>query len=237
MRLWGAWTLELTILKTSPYLPFSLLLGFLFAAVPWSFSSAQSSAHGWVTKAADWQKLKAGKTIFLNTPEEALKSKPTETAAILVDSPPHEVWAVIADKEGAPKFIKGLKSAKVLKRGPGYELVEQKMTVGLIKVTYVLKDVSEPPDTVKFSRHSGDMKEIDGFWKFYPVDGGTQTLVVYRLGLKPGMGIPDLFVHSSLKTSLPEALRDVKGEVARRRAHDPESSKKPSVLKPLKSHK
>lgn len=174
--------------------------------------SISNTPGDYVTKESDWKKLRAGEVIILTSSKK--REEHGATSAILVDAPPKAVWAVIADKEGAPDYIDSLESAKVTKETKDHILIEQVMKLGpLPRVTYVVKHIPKPPHTVLFERDSGDLKEIDGFWKFLPVDQGKKCLLIYHLELKPGFLVPGFVIKRSLKKSLPDALRAVRDQV------------------------
>ena len=203
------------LLSSSAFLTFSLL----FASL--SIVSAQSQATDWVPEASQWKKLNDEKVIILKN-EMGKGGKDDDhaaTVAVVVDFPMQAVWDVIADKKGAEDYVKNLQKVTVIEENDEYALIEQTIKIGALKkVTYVIKNVDEAPHSMTFSRHSGDLKAIDGYWKLFPIDGGNKTLVVYKLGLKPGFAVPNFMVKNSLKNSLPEALREVRQEVTRRQA-------------------
>ncbi|NNE92693.1 MAG: hypothetical protein HKN23_13685 [Verrucomicrobiales bacterium] len=194
---------------------FCLLSTFLFFSTQ---GNANDKVADWISTEAQWKHLTDGKVILLEKTEgkNGEKSSHGATAAIMVPAPVKEVWGVIDDKESAPDYIDSLVSAKVIEQTSKHSLIEQKVKVGFNKVKYVVKHVPEAPHSVNFSLHSGDVKDIRGFWKFIPVNDGKNTLLIYSLSLKPGFPVPGFVIRDSLEESLPEALVAVKGEVARR---------------------
>jgi len=193
-----------------------ILLIFLALAATLS-ASAQSPARQLIPDDAMWKRLESGQTVMLKTTETSADSSiPNGTAAILIKAAPTKVWAVIDDKEAAADYIDGMLKSEVIGQEGGHDLIEQTMKIGFKKVTYVVRHISNAPGGMSFRRESGDLKSMDGYWKFIPVDGGERCLVIYRLSLDPGMGIPKGIVKASLKTTLPNVLRSLKAEVARR---------------------
>ena len=100
--------------------------------------------------------------------------------------------------------------------GMPYQLVEQDMKLGLLPgvFNYVVRHNMQPYDRIDFKRQSGDLKDIEGYWKFVPLDGEKKTLLVYQLHIVPGMFIPGIVVRSGLKKSLPSALIGIRDRVA-----------------------
>ncbi|MDF2375962.1 MAG: SRPBCC family protein [Verrucomicrobiales bacterium] len=203
-------------MSRSPFPVFSLItLVFLSAAM----SDETSKPDHWIKTPAQWALLEAGDVIILeSTGESETKgSNHAATAAILIDSPVIPVWDVVNDQEKAPNYMKTLRSSKLLEEHEGYSLIQQQVKIGFHKVNYVVKHVPTPPSVIHFSRERGDMKEMNGFWRFIEVGGGeeSKTLLIYRLSLKPDFPVPAFLIRKSLSDNLPDTLTSVRDEVLR----------------------
>jgi ribosome-associated toxin RatA of RatAB toxin-antitoxin module len=151
--------------------------------------------------------LRAGKTVTWCQP----LADPRKTAvhcAILLPMRPADVWALIDDKESACDYLDDVQSCKVLRKEGNQELIEQTTKpAGSPKAfTYRLRHESSPPERMDFRRESGDLRHIEGSWIFDPVDGGTQTLLIYGLHIDPGPLLPQKIVNRSQQKRLPEVL-------------------------------
>lgn len=161
-----------------------------------------------------WSNLQDGKVEILQSKKSGEKDDRHVVAAILIDYPVRAVWDVIEDKESASEYIKDLKSAKIIEDNGSYQLVEQKLKIGPLPMfTYVIRHEPTPRSRVNFERVSGDLKNVEGYWEFHPIDGGRKTLLIYSLEIAPGIPVPPFIIKNSMKKSLPDALRAVKARV------------------------
>ncbi|MEM8953667.1 MAG: SRPBCC family protein [Verrucomicrobiota bacterium] len=157
---------------------------------------------------ANWAALQTGEVVIIEQDDGKENGPQHVVAGILIDAPVKVVWDAIADKEGAPEYVENLKSAKILKNHPDYQLIEQKMKLSFLlpAFTYVVRHTPTPHSRVDFVRESGDLKHIEGYWRFIPVAEGKKTVLIYSLFVDPGMLIPQAIIRGSMKKSLPEVL-------------------------------
>lgn len=160
------------------------------------------------------KKLSRGEVVILNQPTQAAKGDQMQVvAAIKVDHPVKAVANVLNDTESAPDYINDLQAAKVLERKDGYQLVEQKLKIAILPLlTYVIKHENVSPNRIEFARVSGDLDDVRGFWEFQPANEGKATLLVYSLEISPGIPVPGFLMKSSMKKTLPNALRGVRNQ-------------------------
>ncbi len=128
----------------------------------------------------------------------------------------HEVLPVDRDKffstvvryEDYPKFVSGVSSVEVQRKGPGKARVTYK--VSLIKeVTYTL-DLEEDEKSGKVSWtlvESDFFKKNDGFWEIQSV-GKNKTDVRYGLEVEFKIPVPGLILNRLVKGNLPSMLKD-----------------------------
>jgi ribosome-associated toxin RatA of RatAB toxin-antitoxin module len=182
---------------------------FLVIALSGQARADDSAAIAAIGGAANWAAVQAGEVVVMK-PDSAKEEGPRHVVAgILIDAPVKTVWDAIADKEGAPQYVDNLKSAKIIEKNSKYMLIEQKMKLSILlpAFTYVVRHTPIPYSRVDFVRESGDMKHIEGYWKFVPVADGERTLLIYSLYVDPGPLIPQAIIRGSMKKSLPDVLR------------------------------
>ncbi len=174
-----------------------------------------------VCNAKQWEELQGGEPVLLADASAAAEGKKKRIlAGIIIKAGTKAVWDVVCDKEAAVEYVKNLKRAVILEEGVDaglpYQRVEQDMKLGLLPGTfnYVVRHKLQPYDRIDFKRESGDLKDIEGYWRFVPLEGGRKTLLVYQLHIVPGMFIPGIVVRGGLKKSLPEALTGIRDRVA-----------------------
>jgi ribosome-associated toxin RatA of RatAB toxin-antitoxin module len=184
----------------------SMFLAIALGGQAWADEGAAIEAIG---GQANWAVVQAGEVVVLK-PDTSQDDGPRHVVAgILIDAPVKTVWDSIADKEGAPQYVENLKSARILEKNSEYMLIEQKMKLSILlpSFTYVVRHTPIPYSRVDFVRESGDMKHIEGYWKFVPVADGEKTLLIYSLYVDPGPLIPQAIIRGSMKKSLPDVLR------------------------------
>ncbi len=201
-------------------MPHLLFVGLFFLALTTLLSAEeQPSVEDWISTAQQWSQLGAGSVILLESSggSDSKEANHAGMAAILIDAPVENVWNVVNDQDKAPGYIKTLLSSELVEKCDTYSLIEQEVKVGFHKVKYVVKHVPEQPIAIHFKRDSGDLKEMGGYWRFFPIGEGeeTKTLLIYRLSLKPDFPIPPFLIKKSLSDNLPDTLYSVKGEVLR----------------------
>ena len=201
-------------------MPANRLCAFLFC-LPLTLAAADSeSASHWIKTEKQWSELQTGKVILLDSTlsaEEDVKSH-SATAAIIVDAVPDVVRNVVEDGNKAAGFQESLVSSEILERSGDTTLVKQVAKVGFHKVSYIVCQTAENPSFMSFKLVEGDLKQMDGFWRFLPIssDSGTKTLLVYRLSLEPNIPIPGFMIRKSIANNLPNTLVSVKEETLRR---------------------
>ncbi|MEM9017741.1 MAG: SRPBCC family protein [Verrucomicrobiota bacterium] len=182
-----------------------------------------NSPDDWITDSSQWAQLKKGEVVLLDSHLEAdLIAKGSTlhsaTAAILVDASPTAVRSVIDDGDRAADFQNSLKSSRVVERTPEYTLLDQTVKIGFHSVSYIVRQIPTSPALIEFTQESGDLERMNGFWRFLDLSesGKEQTLLVYRLSLEPKVKVPPFLLRKSIERNLPETLRSVRVEVAKR---------------------
>jgi hypothetical protein len=105
-----------------------------------------------------------------------------------------------------------VKSVKILSQDGNVQQVSFSvyMTHLLPTFNYILEQDLYPSNLVKFHRISGSFRDIQGFWRLVPADGGHKTILVYNLKLDPGPLIPRGLILGAIKGDLPNMLQNAK---------------------------
>ena len=142
------------------------------------------------------------------------------TAAILIPAPPRSIWGVMLDYAGAPEFLPGVESCRVLQSHPGHDIVEQTVDLFALlpKITYVFRSDYVKYRRIDFQRISGDLADMRCTCALLPQNGGQQTLLTYSIHLDPGFLVPQSFVDMALREDLPTMLKAIKNRVLSRQA-------------------
>ena len=137
-------------------------------------------------------------------------------AAILIKAPARQIWKVMNDCVGAPEFVPGLRSCKILQHDDHSEVIEHrvKFTWLLPTVTYVFRAKYQEFSRIDFKKVGGELQELEGTWILEPVDDGRKTYLIYSVYLDPGFFVPQWLVRHILRGDLPELLTALRNRVS-----------------------
>lgn len=159
-----------------------------------------------------WEKqlLNEGEVIT-RTLESKDGSPPRVMAAIIIPAPVGPIWRAMLDCPNSTKFVPGLLRCKVLKRGPGWELIQHQVDIALLlpRMTYTFKATYKPQTRVDFARVSGDLKTMRGTWLLRPL-GPKRTMVLYSVHLEPDFAAPRWLVRMLVVGDLPTLMTSLR---------------------------
>lgn len=106
-------------------------------------------------------------------------------ATIEIAAPPERCFAIAADVERAPEWQGAMRSAEALEHGTDGRplLVQTRIDALVAGVTLVLRFAYDEPHGMTWSRERGDLKGLEGSWRFEPAAGGG-TLATYALDIR-----------------------------------------------------
>ena len=106
-------------------------------------------------------------------------------ASIEIAAPLERCFAIAADIEGAPEWQGAMRSARALQHGAGGRpvLVETEIDALVAKLTLLLRFDYDEPHGLTWGREGGDLRGLDGAWRFAPAAGGG-TLATYALDIR-----------------------------------------------------
>lgn len=138
---------------------------------------------------------------------------PVVRAAIRIDAAPDRVFAIMTSCAEALQFVRRLESCRVIEAAPdgSHELIEQVVNLRwyLPRIRFVFRADYRPPHDVRISNVSGGLREHTARWTLEPLDGGTATLVEYRVRVVPRYPVPEWLIVAALKRDLPDTLREL----------------------------
>ncbi len=128
---------------------------------------------------------------------------------VTMDVGPTELLKVIEDYESYPKFVDGMKNAKVLERkesgGKNYVRVAYTLEILSKEMQYVLDHVRSSGGLEWSLVESNFMKVNSGKWILEP-KGTQKTDVTYELNLDFKIPVPSFMLSGLVKSSLPSML-------------------------------
>jgi ribosome-associated toxin RatA of RatAB toxin-antitoxin module len=140
------------------------------------------------------------------------------SSSIVVDAPPADVMAVIADFESYPEWAKGVQKAEVVEPGTGdrAEQVYFALDVSPIKDEYTLAYDWDGDREVVWTLVEGNMlRALDGAYTLVDRGDGS-TEVTYRLALDVSIPLIGMLKRKGEKILIDTALKGLKKRVESR---------------------
>jgi ribosome-associated toxin RatA of RatAB toxin-antitoxin module len=130
---------------------------------------------------------------------------------MLVRAPAQAVWAVIVSCELAFRFVDGLQRCEVLEDSGDRALVHQVVDRGWLtpRLDFVFESQRQPWTQIGFRLVEGNVKAMEGSWRFEETPAG--TLVDYEIRLRPQARVPGFLVRRNISRTLPDLLACVRG--------------------------
>lgn len=130
---------------------------------------------------------------------------------MLVRAPVQAVWAVIVSCELAFRFVEGLQRCEVLEDSGDRALVHQVVDRGWLtpRLDFVFETLRQPWDRIDFRLVEGNVKAMEGSWRFEETPAG--TLVDYEIRLRPQAPVPSFLVRRKIGRTMPDLLACVRG--------------------------
>ncbi|MET0764446.1 MAG: SRPBCC family protein [Blastococcus sp.] len=136
------------------------------------------------------------------------------TQSIVIDAPPADVMAVIADFPAYPQWVAAAKEVEVLETGGDGRArqVHFVLDAGAVKDDYVLDYTWDGDRKVSWTLVTGQMqKRQEGSYTLEESDGGTE--VTYRITIDLSIPMLGLIKRKAEKVILDTALKELKKRV------------------------
>ena len=136
------------------------------------------------------------------------------TQSIVIDAPPADVMAVIADFPAYPEWVAAAKKVEVLEEGEDDRArqVHFVLDAGAVKDDYVLEYTWSGDSEVTWSLVKGQMqKRNDGSYSLTATDGGTE--VTYSITIDLSIPMLGMIKRKAEKVILDTALKELKKRV------------------------
>ena len=106
-------------------------------------------------------------------------------ASTVIAAPPERCFAIAADVERAPEWQGAMRSARAIAHDAAGRplLVETEIDALVAQVSLVLRFSYDEPHGLRWSREAGDLKGLEGSWRFEPTDDGG-TRATYALDIR-----------------------------------------------------
>lgn len=141
--------------------------------------------------------------------EEMIGGKSYSVSREVIKAKPEQIWQVLTDFANAPHVFPQMKKCELIEeRANGTKLVKNIVAPsGVIgSYQYVLEMRETAPRMIEWHRVSGDFKEVEGFWKLEPVDGGHHTMVTYSCHVAGGFLLPGALIRRQSRIDMPQVM-------------------------------
>jgi uncharacterized membrane protein len=138
-------------------------------------------------------------------------------SSIDIDATAEEIFELATDFETYPEWNSAIRQVKVTERDDQGRAIKVWMEVDakLKVVTYTLGyDYSEAPEAFSWSLLEGDVKQLDGSYRFD--EFGDVTDVTYEMAVDPGFPIPSFLKRQGERQVVKSALEGLKKRVESR---------------------
>jgi Polyketide cyclase / dehydrase and lipid transport len=132
------------------------------------------------------------------------------TRSIEIAAPRERCFAIAADLDHVPEWHGAMTDVEVLERdGDGLAtLVDSTINVTVASVHVRLRFSYEAPSGLRWTRESGDLRSLDGWWRFEERDGLTLATYGLEIGVSRRLSVVVRTVRGPLRDRLEALLAD-----------------------------
>jgi ribosome-associated toxin RatA of RatAB toxin-antitoxin module len=151
---------------------------------------------------AELARLEAGEVLVENDLEE--ESGGAATVHALFWAPTAAAWDVLGDCEVNYQFVDGLRDCELIESSETEALTRQAVKKHFLapRMEYTFKTARQSGNWVAIRLVSGDLKRMEGSWRFDPVEGSDAVLVSHHIQVQPKMPVPRWLVRRTLKRDI-----------------------------------
>jgi hypothetical protein len=173
------------------------------------FALSGQWAKAEVLEADQLRKLLDGKVLVLDSPSEEPGGSVRIQALASVSA--EKVWDVLVSCSQSFVFVDGLQSCEIIEDSGDRALIRRVTRQGWPAPTldFINESLREPYSTIQFSLVQGNLKAMEGGWRFINTPNG--LLLDYQIRIKPEMSVPDFMVSRSLRKNSPDMVACVRG--------------------------
>ena len=160
----------------------------------------------------DWSLLKAGEVVV----EEAGldESGGSVRIRILVRAPAERIWYIISRCQYAYRYLAGLKDCEIFLDEPHRALTRHVIDTGVFapRLDYKFETRRQPFQVMDIVLVEGNLRAMDGYWKFHEVEEG--VVLEHKVRVQPKVPAPRWLVRRKLQKDLPAMMYCIRGLAA-----------------------
>tara|TARA_B110000037_G_C16911470_1_gene420472 strand:- start:153 stop:596 length:444 start_codon:yes stop_codon:yes gene_type:complete len=143
-----------------------------------------------------------------------MKSKLTVERDVLFNSDLVTVHRVLLDTENYPKYIKDIKSAKVIYKKNDESEVMYKAKISFFSFEYSIKTTKVSENQITFEQKKGFFSFLNGEWRLKENNGKVEGK--YIVNVKLPRFVAGKIVEKAINLYFPDMLNDFQNEIERR---------------------
>lgn len=146
--------------------------------------------------------------------EEVINGKTFCVIKESIKAKPEAVWQILTDYSNAARVFPQLKKCHVVADHGTTKVLKHTVAPSGLPGTYeyTIELKESAPRALEWHRMSGAFKEVDGFWKLEPLEGGHSTLVTYSAYVNGGFFMPQPLVKRQCKIDMPQIMSTLRSE-------------------------
>lgn len=146
--------------------------------------------------------------------EEVVNGKTFCVIKEQIKAKPEVVWGILTDYANAPKVFPQLKKCHVVADHGQTKVLKHVVAPSGVPGTYeyIIELKENAPKALEWHRISGSFKEVDGFWKIEPIEGGHSTLVTYSSYVNGGLFMPQPLIRRQCRIDMPQVMTMLRSE-------------------------
>jgi ribosome-associated toxin RatA of RatAB toxin-antitoxin module len=155
---------------------------------------------------AEMSRLRAGEALVEYTQTEA--SGGAARVTVLMHAPAEALWEVLLSCERSFEYVDGLRACEVVEGGVERARVRQSVKKSLLlpRLDYVIQFDRRPYVAIDFHKVEGDLRLLEGSWRFAPLADEHAMLVTHEIRVQPSFPVPRWLVRRSIARDVPDML-------------------------------
>lgn len=173
----------------------------------WSASAPWPAPPDLVVPTEDeWARLRDGEILVRDTRLDEAGGAALALAIYHVDV--EGLWATIGDCAANERFVRGLRRCEVLEETPTRAVTQQRLKAFSLLPTldYTFETVREPYRWIRIRLREGELKALEGSWRFQPLPEGQGVLVAHDVRVQPGFPVPRWLARRAVHRDLADLM-------------------------------
>lgn len=128
-----------------------------------------------------------------------------------------KLWDFIASCASLFRYVDGLEACELIsvrkEADADISIVHQVVDKSWLipKIDYTIEVRRQPMSRVDFKLVQGDLKAMEGGWRFITVNDGAGTLVTHEIRVQPSIPAPRWLIRRSMRKDIPDMLACLRG--------------------------